>query len=525
MLLGRVPGHGIPVWVRSNPFTEGGQNLIDLKVIDQVNKTNINSDFFDKYLKIFPYREIDGVMLDLPGDDIWRNKGFDPDSPRFEGIGVFSDDPVWLYAAKNTNSDINSNIPIVCNKSIMEKYFDYDKYKKNLSNKLPEPLFNDLPDEKDFFSSKNSIIWLKIGADNELLRLKVIFLEQIPLPGKIAYLFPLKLYHALEKAHHYSNITFFPESFYNNKIRRIKQIHMKRNMDDDKKNDFSKCLNCPITKKRSQTYLEFENPKPEYYVQACAKQLNIEDKDYRIAAPVYSDLISHDKKYYINLPCKRLPEGELNSIEGKQCKTKPGYQIEREISGFTRAFVYVHDRDDLSNAVSSLKNLDRKPLLIPWIYSDALKRFGALIKMFDLLATPYAILFCIFLSALLGVYIASLVGHRRHNYGIFIAKGMKRIHIYFMLCFQVSLAMFLGILIAASIIFGICKYLSNKLIIAALEFKDVLTLDSSELLPVGFFDYLLVFFVTISVAWFFTVILLFFMPLRRKTMPDKLLHE
>ena len=69
LLLGRVPGHGIPVWVRANPYTSGGKNLIDTQIVNAMGAPGLQSEKKMPYvpgLRIYPYAEMDHVTLALP---------------------------------------------------------------------------------------------------------------------------------------------------------------------------------------------------------------------------------------------------------------------------------------------------------------------------------------------------------------------------------------------------------------------------------------------------------------------------
>ena len=523
LLLGRVPGHGIPVWVRSNPFTEGGQNLIDDHVMKLV-------EYGDTRLKIHPYREVDQVMLELPGENIWNITGYDPDSPQFEGIAVYNNDPLWEFA---WNEKAYSNeLSIVLNLSIFEKYFNFDTYCQTLKKLLPSCLYKEIPSKKNFFSKKtNNTIWLLVGSNDDLLRVNFIWMDRIPIPGNFAYLFPLKIYHILEKKHHYSKLRYFPEAInliQNSGGKRAKKIFINRKVDKNKRQEFARCIGDELTESRSHFFLEPHKSLPVFWVEACAKQARIPHQPknlYRIAVPEIGDVITHDDKGRISLPCKKIPEHDLSDDELKNCRENYNFQVYRKVMAYSRSFVYVPDRIYLSETVSSLKKLEGRPLLIPWIYSDALRRFGALINIFDLLSKPYAILFCVFLTCLLGVQIAGLVGHRRHNYGIFLAKGISRSHIYYILYFQTYMALIIGMSAAIGILTVIRINLNYKLLMAVEKFKDVLTIQTPNLLPLTNVDYILVFLVCLGAAWILTTVILILLPVKYNTMPGDLLQE
>jgi len=536
LLLGRVPGYGIPVWVRANPYTKGGQNLIDRKIINQVNAMGISPDQFnpDKGstsffpgLSIHPYQEVDQITLSFPEDSIWNRQGHDPESPRFEGIAVSQSDPLWSFATQlytlNHNRKIN-DFCIVLNRSIFKTYFQYDAYRDALKKRLPAPLFREIPDKDQFFNGKiNSHIWLMVGATKDLLRLEVIWVDRFPIPGKFAYLFPWHHYHALEKAYQYSKLSYFPEVSSYSQKKRVKSIFVRREVTSDKRDSFAKCLSGDLTTKRGQHYITFKREIPEFWVDACAVDIGIDNQHYRIAHPVTGDRITLNSFDSIELPCSKVPKDKLPPDAQDKCSQNSGEYFTALLPGSSRAFVYVPERGQLSTAITALKNMEQKPLLIPWIYGDALKRFGALIKIMDVLSSPYFILFILFLIALFGVMIATLIGHRKHYYGIFLSKGMGRRHIYAMLLFQIGMALLIG-LIGAAISLQNIRYLINRhFALASQSFSDVLPLNTPDLLPISLYNHICVFSAGLIIAWFLTLFILYALPLRKSTMPDDLL--
>jgi hypothetical protein len=526
LLLGRVPGHGIPVWVRANPYTSGGKNLIDSSIVKQVNAMgayqgrNVANNRVPG-LRIYPYHEVDQISLSLPGDNIWRKHPHDPESPAFEGIAVTEKDPLWIFATKPF---IKKPLTIVLNRSIFKSYFKYDAYRERLERLLPAPLFQKIPSKSNFLFSDKTQIWLLVGSVKDLLMLDVIWIDRLPIPGKFAYVFPWNQYQALEKAYQYSNIRYFPEVEPKQKQQRAKTIYLRKDVSSYNRDQLSKCLDGSMIRKRGQFYIEFKRPIPEFWVNACVDELGIDATNVRIAHPITGDTIHLKTFDQIALPCRKVPEDILSFEAQDKCKENPAYHYIQVLPGSPRAFVYVPDRGLLNTAIAKLKDMDQKPLLIPWIYADALKRFGALIQIIDILSSPYLVLFILFLVALFGVMIATLIGHRKHYYGIYLAKGMGRLDIYGMLFFQIGLTLVIG-LIAAAISLQSIRYLINvHFVEASRSFSDVMPLKSPDLLPVSFYNHIFVFCAGMLVAWLLTLFILYLLPLRTNTMPDDLLE-
>jgi len=524
LLLGRVPGHGIPVWVRANPYTSGGKNLIDSAIVKQVNTIGVNQDSVNNHapeLRIYPYQEVDQITLSLPGESLWHQHPNDPESPGFEGIAVTSNDPLWTFATKHIQI---KPLTIVLNRSIFKSYFKYETYLKRLETLLPSPLFQKIPSKNTFLNSDKTQIWLNVGSVKDLLILDVIWVDRFPIPGKFAYLFPWDQYQALEKAYQFSNIRYFPESDKNHPQLRVKTLYVKRQVSSNNRDQLADCLGGKIIHKRGQFYLEFKRPLPDFWVNACVDDLEMNPSHIRIAHPVTGDTIFLESFDKIALPCGKLPKDLLPIVDQEKCETNPKHHFTQTLPGSPRAFVYVPDRGLLNTAIMNLKNLNQKPLLIPWIYADALKRFGALIQIIDILSSPYLVLFILFLVALFGVMIATLIGHRKLNYGIYLAKGMGRLQIYTMLLFQILMTLLFGLIAAALSLQGIRYLINAHFVDASISFSDVMPLKTPDLLPVSFQSHILVFGASLLVAWLLTFIILYLLPLRMHTMPDDLLE-
>ena len=523
LLLGRVPGHGIPVWVRSNPYTPGGKNLIDSAIVKQVNAMGTYQDkaAYVPNLRIYPYQEVDQISLSLPGDNVWHRHPNDPESPAFEGIALTEVDPLWIFATRGAQ---NNNLTIVLNRSIFKTYFKYKMYRDSLKNMLPSPLFQKVPLRDPFLSSDKTQIWLRVGSVKDLLRLNVIWVDRFPIPGKFAYLFPWEQYQALEKAYQYSNIRYFPEIEKDQSQRRAKTLYLKKGITSFNRDQLAHCLKGKIINKRGQFFMDFQRPIPQFFVNACVEDLGLDPSQIRIAHPVTGDTIHLKAFDQIALPCKKLPKDLMPLEDQETCDKNSEHHYIQTLPGSPRAFVYVPDRGLLNTAITNLKNMAQKPLLIPWIYADALKRFGALIRIIDILSSPYLVLFILFLVALFGVMIATLIGHRKHHYGIYLAKGMRRLHIYGMLFCQIGMTLVMGIMGAAISLQGIRYVINDHFVKASSSFSDVMPLKTPDLLPVSFQNHIFVFCAGLIVAWLLTVLILYLLPLRMTTMPDDLLE-
>ena len=513
LLLGRVPGKGgIPVWVRSNPGSIGGKNLINQDVIHKIHLT--------KNLSFYPYREVDNFMIELTNKNIWKPAHSFIEAPKFRGIAVYKNDPLWQYAIPKEKED--TPFRLIMSRSIIKSNFNYHIYKQSLRNIIPKSLWLEIPDIKKFYSSQSSFMWLKVGPKKDLLKIPIIWVERIPVPGNIVFLFPLSHFHCLNVSYNYPKIEYFPESFIDKQSRRVKIVAVENSISDDQIKQLKHCLNASYDERYGRLIFRLKKNKPEYIVSACAESSGISADLFKVAQYVNADNISQ-MSWNINIPCRKVPDHILEMNEFDACTDNKKFMISRKIDGFIRGFVYLKNRNDLSDAVHQLKNIENNPLLIPWIYGDALRRFGALIYLIDIISKPFVVFFCIFLSSLLFVQIATLISHRRHNYGIFLSKGISHLDIYMIVFYQITIALTIGTGVAYGCYIAIRNWLNEKLIVASQLFSDVLTLETPDLLSIKTVNIVICFGLELLISWLIVIIILYYMPLKKKTMPGDLL--
>ncbi len=128
----------------------------------------------------------------------------------------------------------------------------------------------------------------------------------------------------------------------------------------------------------------------------------------------------------------------------------------------------------------------------------------ALLLLNTALLWPYALVFGIFILLVLWVNIGSLIAHRRHRYGILLAKGMPSSEIYLMVSFQMFLVTLVSIVVALFVFLGIQYAILDRLLF---DWRSLL------IWPVGIL-------VTMGIA----ALHLRLMPLRRDTAPWELLQ-
>lgn len=522
VFLGNVKGHGIPVLVTNNTFSPSGVNMIDKSALAAIRDLGKNDQFHSiPQLKVYPYREIENNLsyVELPDKSVWKNK--QTDVPPFIGWAVNADDP--LYQSKSSNTAFP--LEIVINQSLFNSYFDYDKYRETLKQRLPESLFNTIPEK----SPKNSVpttLWLKLKfglGREELFPFSVIPVERIQAVQKLAFLFPLSTYQALKASVDYPKLRYFPES----EETRIKQIAIK--IDDNHKSDlyrrFALTVNGELSEYRGDLLVSFNFPMRKSWIDEYAKDYHFR---YDEVNTIKGDQIDFSDGYLI-LPCGRLTTERLRTMNIDDCQSDPTQPVRLDITaegqGFRHAQVYVSDRTHLKTAVESLVTMKEKALRLHPSYQDALNRFSFLSAMLEVMERPFMIYFVAFLLCALGVQLGILIGHRRHRYGVFIAKGMMYLQVYAMLMIQISLSLLIGFLCAFLIITGFRFYLTAKIFPVARDYSDTLNIASYDFLPLSFSDYAISLIGIVIFAWALAIVILFFLPLRKNSSPALLLHH
>ncbi|MCP4697259.1 MAG: ABC transporter permease [Gammaproteobacteria bacterium] len=677
ILLGRVGDHGISIWVRPNPFRQGFQRFLDPWVLDQVRQLDREAEEGGiPGISIHPYRLVDNTVLGLPADGeqnathsfqreaekneffsksdngrgqasrIWRSVDeSDPFEIRFQGIAVYEEDPLWQTLSKGEPA---SGLVLILNRGLLreEGYFNYAAYLEALKNRLPKPLFRELPaSAAEFFSDAfHGPLWLEVSGSQkrELLPMRIIWTDRIPVPEKFAYLFPMSAFHALREGHSLAGLRIFPEADLDDVESRARKIGLKKRLSFAQISQFAQCVDTPLSwgnlstpipkdkvtacaskvrlteedytvfhepkedgsqgklpisrvklnktdipyarvKKfarcldrnttlpsgRSWVHIAMDPPKPKAWVKACARQASISDAGYRITVPagggdsviqekgeiswVCADLSARLSRlplavqefcrahpdetiskpaYILQVPCQKLFPGELEQSEEERrlCETEPEGVIRRPVThenqGYMRAFVYIAERRQLSNAITALNELADTPLHLHPLYLDALTRFSALVEILDALGGPYMWLGFLFVLILIWVQMTTLAGHRRHYYGIFLAKGMSRRQIFFMLFFQTSLTTLIGAVPAyAAIEFTRGKVLDYYLLPKAEKFKAVLELENLNLLPLTGWDHIQLMLFTLVLVLGITGIILWRSGLDHYSTPANLLGK
>jgi ABC-type antimicrobial peptide transport system permease subunit len=212
----------------------------------------------------------------------------------------------------------------------------------------------------------------------------------------------------------------------------------------------------------------------------------------------------------------------------KQASLSSGIEIEEKKESiydqtkdieYSNAFIYVFNRNDLDEVIKLIEsihelNFDEK-------YKDTLNRFSALSEFLNIFVPIIGITFGSLFFSILWINISSFISHRRHSYGIFLAKGLNNKQIHFILSGQVFIFSFFGYVISFALFEAFKSYFDSKIPELEEKYKEIITWENKNFLPLTD-EFLIVFIVGLLVILFLTNFLLWFKGVRKNTTPDEL---
>jgi len=499
-LVGKVPHYGVPIWVVP---TIG--HRIDATILSEINKI----------APVFPYRDIYPEKIHLPGHS---------ETP---GRAVHSFDPLWQLPA-NTQPDPETCFPhalsdstlpleVTLNKSWFKKHFDYPAYRKALESRLPPPCLTNLQSLR--------VLWLDLDLrEPELVPFKIRWVEQIPAMEKLAFLFPMTTYHIIWVSKDLIKLRYYPEMQGEDDVR-VKEIFVLEEYLGKK--ELQEFIACTKASQRDDV-IQFPKYLPVYWIQACADAHNLPITQDWHNETHNGDKIRHDNPWALSLPCHRLNDLYKRMLN-ETCAPEATLNMLRDDFRVSRALVYARDYTYLSeikDQLLALKENGKQVLYLHDIYKKSIDRFDFLAESLEALLWPYGAIFGIFLLLVLWVNIGTLIDHRLHRYGIFLAKGMPSRQIYLMVSFQMFLVTLVGMVVALFVFLGV-KFAINYWVFAEVveAHRDNLDIIGTlDLLPFDWL-YLLVWPVGILVTMGIAALHLRLIPLRRETAPSELLQS
>jgi hypothetical protein len=519
-LVGKIPNHGVPIWVVA---TNGHD-------IDATNLSKIK-----KIAPVFPYRDVSPGKIHIPGHR-------DSDTP---GRAVHVSDPLWQLPATSqpipehcfpqVPSDGTDKLPLEVtlnkswfkgkNKEKNKNNFDYTAYRQALENRLPSPC---IPAPTSSLESMQ-VLWLDVELrEHELVPFKIRWVEQIPAMEKLAFLFPMRTYHTILVSKDLPKLRYYPEMQGGDEVRVREVVIEKDNLDKKQQQEQKAFITC-TNGKRHDDVIQFPNYLPVYWIQACADAYT----QYWHNEAHNGDKIRHDAPWDLSLPCNRLNDLYKRMLNHQACAQNPyaNVLLNMLINDFrvSHALVYARDYTELSEIKDKLLQLrenGEEVLYLHDIYQKSIDRFDFLADSLETLLSPYVLIFVLFLLLLLGVNIGTLIDHRQHSYGIFLAKGMPANQIYYMVSFQMILVTMVGFVLAL-IAFLVVMFIINYLVFADVVETHRDNLDIIGTLYLLPFDWL--YLLVLPVGILFTIgiaaLHLHSIPLRRDTAPSELLQS
>lgn len=527
--IGHVEGAGIPVWVTANSPLG--------KRIDRETLDNISTDF-----KLYPYREVELPEIGLIGSEserkkIWRTKNF-------IGWAVSIDDPLWQTGMEDQEKSIldfqenQSNMPLVVilNKSLFKKFFDCDTYLNTLHSHYP--FLEKIAKENDklYCLTEDSKLWLKvrIGGKREFLPFYIYWQTHIPTMEEIALLMPITVFNTLGVSNLYLKLGYDP-LFPDSKGQRVKQV-MEFGESDYLEKIKQQCFPTATINKNS---LVLDKAVPEMWFKQCITTLNIPLFDMKgkfpetasyvqiVDAPSSQYSFHYSKKGFLTVSCNNKDactrcEERIENISDDYIRkvafcSEEKLQIDviRAIGGYGDAFTYASNRTLLNQEIERIKdyppNQTEKHFHIPKTYEDALVRFTFIDKIMVLFKRHYAWLFLVFLTVLLFVQVGIVISHRKHNYGIYLSKGIKLPILYRIVLLQVTLSFLVACLIVTPFIINILQSLlasGVQEIITVKPYVSHISAASLDLLPVPIWNYIVIAFIFLIVLYLTTISLL-----------------
>ena len=455
-------------------------------------------------------------------------------------------------AQRNQGEDAWKGLPltVVLSESLFSKQFDYATYREVMQPVLQQKKLRRLPLTLPKGNLKNALhtLWLKVrvGDRETLVPFKVRWVHHIPGMEQVAYLFPLTTYHALLAAYHFPDLRFSPITQGMGNKQQYQQLTA-RSFPRQAIASYAQCVQVAVAAAGLTdlpTVSESRCPKPRMAGLSLNRfspltSFSMEASQQGGAGQALQwDTLNHDADNHLWLPCKRLPRSHV--LRGTLCPPEESkdtgdslfvpWDVTADGTSFAAVHVYVPEPTDLSRGIKKLLAL-RTPdglhaLSIQTMYQDALNRFNLLSDLLSTMVPAYALTFGLFLSALLLAQVGTLIGHRRHHYGILLSRGFTWFGIYAKLVYQMTLATLTGGVFSVFVLIPALRMLLDdgfKSII--IHYQDLLPPGYNfEVLPLPWEPILMTIGQVFVAVFVVTILLLLRLPLRGNTAPSDLLH-
>jgi hypothetical protein len=207
VLLGALPEGGPPIRITTHIDLRSG---ITPEVIDKFEKDFPN-------LGIVPMREFDGQVgsIVLPGlafgagispqeSELSWGRAADGATAKFRSFALPIDSPLWRWIRQRSGefetAPDRAPLVIAANRSLFQKHFRYDKYRRAIASDVSAPCLirSSLEDKISDPGQLDTLVlkvreWSDAGGNREAYQsFKVIWVDSFPLPEQVAFIMPLQ---------------------------------------------------------------------------------------------------------------------------------------------------------------------------------------------------------------------------------------------------------------------------------------------------------------------------------------------
>lgn len=512
---------GVPIWLTPNYFRKKGVKFMDRELLREVQSF---------HYPIYPYIEFElgrDPLINMPGENIWQgNTGA---KQAFTVWSVKKDDPLWrdeIEWRKKGHSETRSmQASVIVNKTLFLRYFDYQAYRSAVQSRVPKALLK-LPENTAGDIEQIHTLWLEVqaGFRREMHPFHVHWVDYIYTVDKVVMLFPLDLYQTLNTSHRFPELNFFLEYGSGPGVR-VRKLLVLNSPSEQTVENFSKALGGVLSDYRGNQLITFENDSvTNHWIEVLAGQHGI---DYQAMESVRGDRFVYGDES-LEVPCGKLPNSQLTTAQQIQCRENKDLPVTVPLStkdsGYERAIAYIPDRTKLFTAIKRLLNVGDKAFSVHPIYQDAINKFGFLSKMIEALKNPVAFLMVFSLTVLIGIQLIILTDHRRTRYGVMLSRGVVWWQIYAILYLQLAFAVAVGVAFSMSIFYGIKLYLSGMILAALREFSESVSVLDLDIIPMKASEFAMLILGLLLILYILAGIVLFLMPLRKRTNPGLLLQ-
>ncbi|OSM06988.1 hypothetical protein MAIT1_00113 [Magnetofaba australis IT-1] len=565
-LLGNIRPYGAPIWATAHWQNNDG---IGRQVLDKLDA--IGGEI--PGVSTHPYRrlEVSRPRVVLPGAKSWRSK-----QPKFVGWAVYDKDPLWRLAvdpqpqqwgvrelsALLEELDIGAMLglgdkpkqtkpatlrpqgppprqwkglplEVTLSKRLFAQMFDYDAYRQELSRVLRPAQMSDLPYSvsADELESKLTTLWLRmtVGREDHFFPFTVHWVDHIPAMEDVAYLFPLTTYHALMAAYHLPDLRFDPMNGGENRRGDLAMLKGDSYPLDELER-YAACVNEAV----ARTGL---TGVPVVSEREC-RLPRLPPEGARTIPTAMWDAMEHDNRNQLWLPCHKLAQDD--PMRGALCSgwheedAKRVIMVPWDVTGYGSAFasvhVYVADPGNLSAVIERMTALrlddQQLALNIHPKYQDALNRFNLLSDQLKIFIPAFAMAFGLLMIMLLAAQIGTLLGHRRHDFGMLLTRGVTWRGIHMKVYFQMTIATLIsGSIATFGLLTAMRAWLGPDFIAVMERYRDLLNPGVGvEPLPLSALELALVWGGCYLAVLLVSALMLMKLPVRWGVTPSELLH-